>query len=225
MHIVVFWLWYNESMIFDHTSYAAQARLRGLGDAKYNGAYYYSKEIVENIIPRVDTWRNWVTMNVAGMCYDHSIVFIHNNLNPEETYRWLSHYYDLVLVCGIPETCEKVAKWGTPIYLPLSVDVDYVRQFKRKLRIGTAYAGRLSKRNENVPERIPSIGGMPRENMLKEMSEYKRIYAVGRTALEAKVLGAKVLPYDDRFPDVDRWKVLDNKDAAKILQKELDRLK
>lgn len=211
-------------MIFDHTSYAYQAKLSGLGEAKYNGAYYYSKEIVENIIPHVDTWRNWVTVNVPGMCYDHSIVFIHDNLRPEN-YHWLSHYQDLVLVCGVPETCEKVGKWGDAVYLPLSVDVEYVKQFKQRTRYGTAYAGREAKRSEAVPAAIPSISGLPREDLLREMAKYKYIYAVGRTAIEARCLGCKVLPYDDRFPDPKIWKVLDCKDAAKILQKELDRLK
>ena len=37
------------------------------GDQKYNGAYYYSKEIVSNIIPLVNTDRNWLTINVPGL--------------------------------------------------------------------------------------------------------------------------------------------------------------
>ena len=45
---------------------------------KFNGAYYYSKEIVENIIPHVRTNYNWVTINI-NKSLPHSIVFIHNN--------------------------------------------------------------------------------------------------------------------------------------------------
>ena len=54
------------------------------------------------------------------------------------------------------------------------------------------------------------------------MAEYEQIYAVGRTAIEAKILGCEVLPYDVRYPDPRMWKVIDNKDAAKLLQKKLD---
>ena len=64
---------------------------------------------------------------------------------------------------------------------------------------------------------------MPRERLLKKMAQYKKIYAVGRTAIEARALGCEILPYDPRFPDVDRWKVIDNLEAAKMLQEELDR--
>ena len=32
------------------------------GSGAYNGAYYYSKEIVENIIPNVETERPWDTL-------------------------------------------------------------------------------------------------------------------------------------------------------------------
>ena len=62
-------------------------------------------------------------------------------------------------------------------------------------------------------------GGMEHEELLKEMGKYKQVYAVGRTAIEAKILGCEVLPYDPRFPDPNVWVILDNKDAAMILQK------
>ena len=89
--------------------------------SRWNGAYYYSKEIVKNIIPRVHTTYNWVTIN-TNECADHSIVFIHNNLHPEH-YDYLEQYKDLILVVGVPETLPKVAHLGKAIYLPLSVDV------------------------------------------------------------------------------------------------------
>ena len=65
---------------------------------------------------------------------------------------------------------------------------------------------------------------MPRELLLDELAKYKKAYAVGRCALEAKALGCEILPYDDRFPDPSIWKVLDNKEAAKILQEKLDEI-
>jgi hypothetical protein len=59
---------------------------------------------------------------------------------------------------------------------------------------------------------------------LGELAKYKEVYAVGRVALEAKVLGAEILPYDDRFPDADFWEVRDNSEVVPILQKMLDEI-
>ena len=95
------------------------------GPGRWNGAFYYSQEIVNNIIPNVKTDRNWITINVPGVACDHSVVFIHNNKTPE-AYGWLSKYKDLVLVCGVPETCEKVSGLGKAVYLPLSIDTTFV---------------------------------------------------------------------------------------------------
>lgn len=213
-------------MIIDHTCKEYRDRWRLIEGNRYNGAFYYSKEIVKNIIPRVQTDRNWITVNIKGVGVDHAIVFIHNNLHPEH-YDWLAQYgfKDLVLVCGIPETCEKVAHLGTPVYLPLSIDVEYVKQFKTDKTKGAAFAGRRPKRkNIKLPKGIDCIEGIPREEFLKQLAQYETIYAVGRTAIEAKALGCKLKPYDPRFPKVSRWKVMDNKDAAKILQEKLDEI-
>lgn len=85
-------------MLIDHNHPLYLKRRALSGDNKWNGAYYYSKEIVDNIIPLVKTDRNWITVNVPDHGYDHSIVFIHNNLYPE-LYSWLSAHEDLILVC------------------------------------------------------------------------------------------------------------------------------
>lgn len=211
--------------VFDHKSKEYREKWEVLGSGRWNGAYYYSREIVENIIPRVKTDRNWVTVNVEGCAFDHSLVFIHNNLHPEH-YDWLQDYTDLVLVCGVPETCDKVAHLGKAIYLPLSVDVGYVKQFKLKERdLDKAFFGRRSKALACDFEPDVDIWyGMERRNMLQKMAHYKQVYAVGRCAIEAKILGAKVLPYDPRYPKPGLWKVLDNKTAAKKLQAMLDEI-
>ena len=211
-------------MIYDHTSKVYRAKWKLSGDDKFNGAYYYSQEIVANIIPEVKTDRNWVTINAPSQCEDHSIVFIHNNLDPG-LYDWMAAFNDLILVCGVESTCEKVKHLGTPIYLPLSIDVKEVEEHKvAKKTKKVAYVGRKMKRTFNLPEDIDFLEGMPRELLLDELAKYKKVYAVGRCALEAKVLGCEVLPYDDRFPDPSIWEVLDNKDAAKILQQKLDEI-
>ena len=213
-------------MIIDHTHPRYKIRWRNSEENRFNGAYYYSKEIVSNIIPRVETDRNWITLNIPGEGVEHSIVFIHNNLNPER-YAWLKQYgfKDLILVCGIPETCEKVAHLGTPIYLPLSIDTEYVMAFRRDQIKDAAYAGRLNKRSYGtLPTEIDYLHSMKREDLLRRMAQYQRIYAVGRTAIEAACLGCKIEPYDNRFPDPSIWKVIDNRTAAAMLQTKLDEI-
>lgn len=192
--------------------------------SQMNGALLYSEEIVKYFIPKIITDRNWVTIRKVPYCFDHSIVFIHNNLHPW-FYDYLKNYKDLILVCGIESTCDKVKHLGTPIYLPLSVPVKEILKFRTKKTKSSAYAGRKGKfASCNVPLSIPHLQDLTHEQLLTEMAKYRSIYAVGRTAIEAKVLGCKILPYDPRFPDPSIWEVLDTDDAIKILQKKLDEI-
>ena len=187
--------------------------------SRWNGAYYYSKEIVENIIPRIRTTYNWMTIN-TNEAADHTIVFVHNNLHPEH-YDFLKQYKDLILVVGVPETAPKVAYLGKTIYLPLSVDVEYVKQFQTEKDKGVCFVGRPNK-FDGTKATGDYIGGCPREELLKRLAHYKQAYAVGRCAIEAKILGCEVLPYDPRFPNPALWTIIDNAEAAAILQHELD---
>ena len=211
-------------MIIDHNHIFYKRKWALAGDARYNGAYYYSVEIVENIIPEIKTDRNWVTINVAGACKDHSIVFIHNNVDVSR-YEWLKNFKDLILVCGIPETCEKVKHLGKPVYLPLSIDLDLVQSFKVKKKTkDVCYAGRSEKKTDEIPAGTDLLENMERVQLLKAMAPYKQVYAVGRVALEAKALGAEVLPYDPIYPDPSIWTVYDNKEVIEILQKAIDEI-
>lgn len=212
------------SKIFNHDSYEYRNFARSNG-GKNNGAYWYSKEITDNIIPRVQTDRNWVTINVAGRCFDHSVVFIHNNLNPS-LYDWLKRYKDLVLVCGIETTRDTMQErfpMHQVIYLPLSVDVDYVKRFKRKKTKGACFAGRIEKKTDQVPKGCDVVANISRDELLERMAEYRTVYAVGRCAIEAKVLGCKIGIYDPRFPQ-DIWEIVDNSESAWILQRKLDKI-
>lgn len=208
----------------DHPAY--QTTWRAAKQERFNGAFYYAKEIERNIIPNVQTDRSWVLINCRPHAYSHSIVFIHNNLYPH-IYDWLRNcgYSDLVLICGIPETCRKVQHIGRTVYLPLSIDVQEVKQYRTEKTRSAAFVGRQPKRKGiSFPDGVDFIEGIPRAELLKKMAKYETVYAVGRTAIEAKVLGCKVEPYDPRFPDPDVWKVVDNRDAAKKLQEEIDKI-
>lgn len=217
--------------IYDHTKIQYQNRWQIAGKNKYNGAYYYSQEIVNNIIPNVETDRSWMTVNIPRVGADHAVVFVHNNLDTT-LYQWIKDTFnDVVMVCGVPETVEKIKAAGfeKAIYLPLSVDVKYVEQFKKdKKTKKIAFAGRPGKRsskyNVDLPDGIDYLEGMPRGELLRRMADYEKVYAVGRTAIEAKILGCEVLPYDPRYPDPDVWQIVDNSEAAAMLQVELDRI-
>ncbi|MBO7732317.1 MAG: hypothetical protein J6S67_07185 [Methanobrevibacter sp.] len=211
-------------MIISHESPIYQAQREKLGPSFHNGAYYYSVDIVKNIIPNVNTDRNWVTIMVNHECLDHSIYFLHNNLYTYK-YNFLKNFKDVIVVAGTPETAERCRSVGVAcIYLPLSIDVEHVKQFKAKRKTkDVCYAGRAFKiYSENVPDGVDKLCNMEHDDLLKEMGKYRQVYAVGRTAIEAKVLGCEVLPYDPRFPNPEIWEILDNKDAAKLLQEGLD---
>lgn len=191
---------------------------------RQNGAYVYSKEIVENIIPAVKTKRPWVTIYLGEFCVDHAIYFIHDNLRPER-YAFLKKYKDVIAVCGIMETVWKVQEYvDHAIYLPLSVDIDWVKRFVRNKDKIACYAGRKGKPGMDTldPTLVDMLCDMPRNVMLSEMGRYIFCFAVGRTAIEAAILGCRILPYDPRYPDPRVWQVLSNQEAADILQHKLD---
>lgn len=201
------------------------------GKGAHNGAYYYSKEIIENIIPHVDTNRPWDTLGMKfAHAGDHSIVFLHHNLNHDLTYRHLKKYKDLVYVCSVKQTYEwaKTQPNGHAIFLPLSIDTKYVKQFKVPKTKQACYAGnkwafKLPDLKKYIPEGVDyPPENLPREELLKFIAPYKECYAVGRTAIEAKCLGCTIKVCDSRYPDPKIWRVIDNYKAAILLQEKLD---
>lgn len=211
-------------IIIDHTHHRYRVRRENSGCNKHNGAYYYSREIVKNIIPNVKTDRSWITVNIPGAGTNHAILFVHNNLNADK-YEWIKTYgfKDVILVCGMPETCDKVAHLGMPIYLPLSIDTKYVEQFKTEKTKKVCYAGRKNKLTlGSIPKGIDILTSMKRDDLLRKLAMYEEVYCVGRVAIEAACLDCKVLPFDDRFPDPSIWQVVDNLEAARMLQDALD---
>lgn len=214
-------------MIVNHNEPECREARRKLGRHKYNGAYYYSQEICKNIIPNVQTDRNWLTMVAGEKGYDHSICFVHNNVTFEDTYAYTKKFKDVIYVVGLPDMVERAEKFGKTIYLPLSVDIEYVKQYKTEKTKDTAIIGRDSVKwfdLYDIPEGVDVVGLVPREQLLPEMAKYRNVYAIGRTAIEAKILGCKVLPFHPRLMDTSIWRVIDNLHAAKILQAELDKI-
>lgn len=221
-------------MIIDHTHPEYIKLRKKTGKGKYNGCYYYSKEIVENIIPRVDTWRSWNTVgkDIGGM-HNHMIVFLHDNSTPWN-YEWLHDYKDLVLVCSSQYTANSVKYSGHVILLPMSIDTEYVKQFRSEKTKDTCFVGNVWVKenirkvtyppNSAVPGKVDFFSGLKREKLLKKLAKYRRCFAIDRCAQEAKVLGCELLELDTRYSVDNVGQVLDNRDAAKILQKELDKI-
>ena len=211
-------------MIIDHNHPEYKKRRTKQGMGKFNGAYYYSRDIVKYIIPKVKTDRNWVTVRLEDVPVpNHSIVFIHNNRNPNY-YEYLKKANDLILVCGVPETCEYVKFFGKAVYLPLSVDIKSIEKYKKEPTKEMAFAGRRLKINNRVPSKCDILTDMPQNKLIEKMADYKKVYAVGRTAIQAKILGCEIGVYDTKYPDPSLWHPLDCSKAALILQHLIDEI-
>ena len=208
-------------MIFSHESSEYRDNVKN----KNHGAFFYSEEICKYFIPNIETDRNWVTVGYEGKCFDHSIVFAHSNLYPY-IYEYLDPFDDLVLVCSWYQQIDAVKQWGKPVFLPMSVDVEYVEQFKREKDRDICFAGRMEKCTDELrfTPGLDFIAEVDRVTFLTELARYRRVYAIDRVAIEAKILGCEVLPYDRRFPDPDFWQVIDSRDAARMLQGILDEI-
>ena len=193
-----------------------------------NGAYYYSKELLENVVPYIKTDRDWVLINVWKQCYDRAIVFIHNNKNPERYY-WLADYKDLILVCSQPKTLKIMIEMFPKfhcILTPLSIDVEYVKKFKAKRKTkDTAYFGRQEKCPARILEdkTIDKLFSTNREQLLREVSKYRNVYAIGRCALECLCLGCKVMNHEGEYENM-KFVLVDNKEIIPELQRLLNEI-
>lgn len=197
--------------------------------ARNNGALYYAREIEKNIIPRVKTDREWNTVgrDLDGM-HDGMIVFLHDNNTPWH-YEWLKKYKNLVLICSSRYTADSVKYSGHVVFLPMSIDTEYVKRFlARKTRDICFVGNSWVKKNLRIKidKNVDCLTGMPREELLEKLARFQYAYAIDRCALEAKALHCKLLPTPTRYGcDVDYdWdsKVLDNREAARILQDKLN---
>ena len=203
-----------------------------LKHGKNNGAYFYAKEIEKNIIPLVKTDRPWDLLGKRSTgSFDNAIVFLHNNAEHEKIYgSWLGKYYkNQLFVANQKSTYNYVKGKGLPvIYLPVSVDFEYLRPFKTKKTKKACYVGnrwhwRLKDIEKYVPKDVDyAPDDLERDDLLRFMAQYEECYAIARCAVEAKFLGCKVLKCASDLEPSD-FPMLDNRDAAIILQKELDK--
>lgn len=220
-------------LIIDHThpEYEAIRSYANKFRGKYNGCWYYSQEIVKNIIPNVKTKRGWNTVGreLTGM-QDGMIVFLHDNATTWN-YGWLKKYKDLVLVCSSEFTRNSVIYSGHTVLLPMSIDTEYVKQFKVKRKTKeTCFVGNWWVREQmtipsaSITGKVDFLSNLPREKLLKEVAKYKRAYAIDRCAMECLTLGCELLPLPTRYHCDNVGKVVDNREVAEMLQKELDKL-
>ena len=214
-------------MIIDH-NHPGYLEIRNKSKkGKNNGCWYYSNEIVDNIIPNVKTWRGWNTVGreLDGM-EDHMIVFLHDNAYPWN-YDWLKNYKDLVLVCSSKYTRDSVIYFGHTILLPMSVDTEYVKKFRTKKTKDTCFVGNewvKDNTSTKIPKDVVYLRNMPREKLLAELAKFRNAFCIDRCAIEAAVLGCNLLEIETAYSCDNVGSILDNRDAAKILQKELDKL-
>lgn len=177
------------------------------------GAYFYAKEIEENILPALGELDITVVTTGAVLFRaheipDYSVVVCHDNRRPIHKYETLLGK-NILWICSKPSTVEKMQNHGEgAVYIPLSIDTEYVKQFKTEKTGEIAYVGNAwsfkRKYLSLLPKDIVQLNGMEREDLLREMAKYKRVIAEGRCLMEAQVLGAvgEVPQYEDGIESV-----------------------
>lgn len=199
---------------------------------KFNGAYYYALEIEKIIIPLVKTDRPWDLLGKYSTgSFDNAIVFLHNNVNHEAIYgSWIGKgFKNQIFVANQKITYDYVKSKNLPcIFLPLSIDISDVQKYKTEKTKEACYVGNQWKwRSEDIKKYVPknvdfAPQDLEREELLKFMAPYKKCYAISRCALEAKALGCEVLKCHS-YLDPDDFPLIDSREAAKMLQTELDK--
>ena len=111
----------------------------------------------------------------------------------------------------------------------MSIDTEYVKQFRVKKKTkDTCFVGnwwvreQMTNPSALVADKVDFLSNIPREKLLKEVAKYKKAYAIDRCAMECKVLGVELLKLDTRYHCENVGNVVDNRDAAKMLQQILN---
>lgn len=192
-----------------------------------NGAYWYSKEIEDIILPELDS--DAVVVTVAASLYgpndipSGSVIVCHDNRYTEQSYG--NHFGNNHLwICSKESTVKTLKGYGeNAVYVPLSIDTRYVKKFITDKTKDTAYVGNpwgfKKEYLESLPPNIKQLGGMERDVLLRKMAEYKNVIAEGRCLMEAQVLGAKTSVPEYKEHEAVFVKALDSLAAVKHWQK------
>lgn len=214
-------------IIQDHNTEEYKQRYDSITTGKHNGAYYYSKEIIENFIPNIITDYNWQTI-YHNKAPEHCIVFVHSN-NNLALYNYLLQYDDVILVCSTKHSQEQLLLKGHKqvIYVPLSIDVEYLSKFKSETKRGTIACGNVwaftaVTKTYFIQNKIPHYHDLERDELLTKMGNTKTVYAIGRCAMEAIYLGANVIQPDKEYPVEKYDTYYTQTDAIRIMQEQLD---
>ena len=218
-------------VIISHNSPNYVRKWEALEEGKYNGEYYYSQDIEKYIAPELKTNRPINTIGIKSCGgRDHMIIFAHNYLYPER-YSWLLNYSDVIIVSSDSKAEKILERYGKIIHLPLSVPVDEIKKHcvKKKTQEACYYGNPWKFKQREIAELVPPevhrFAEMPREKAWDIIAQYKYCYANGLCAEEAQVLGCKLKMSRYRYPDPEKaFPVLDCKDAAKMLQNELNKI-
>lgn len=170
------------------------------GVRKNNGSYYYSKEVEQIILPHLSDLPV-VIVTAGAVLYNTrdiprgSVIICHDNRTTKDSY---GKFFgkNMLWVCSKQSTVDTLSSYGErAVYVPLSIDTQYVAQFKRQRRknatafVGNAWAFK-DKYIASLPDDVVILNDMERGQLLKEMAKYKHVIAEGRCLMEAQVLGA-----------------------------------
>jgi len=177
------------------------------GIKRNNGSYWYARELEDIILPEVDLHLFIVTAGASLYkpyeVPDGAAIVCHDNRTSKKSYgRFFNK--NILWVCSKHSTVENMQSYGErAAYVPLSIDTQYVKQFKRKKTKDIAYVGNAwaFKKDylDSLPKDVVQLSDLERDALLREMAKYKRVIAEGRCLMEAQVLGAKgeVPKYND----------------------------
>ena len=213
----------------NHPQYVARRNALPPTD-RFNGAYYYSKDLENLVCPLLETKR---PINLLGMksCggVDGMIVFVHQYVDVARNYAWLKQFNNLIIVSSDHRADRILRHLGKVVHLPLSVDTVEIAKHRVERKdqyacyYGNPWGFKRQEIHELVPPEVHRFGTMPREKAWDVIAHYQYCYAIGLCALEAQQLGCKLRQSRYRYPNPARsFPVLDCRDAAKMLQKALD---
>lgn len=204
-------------------------------EGRNNGSYWYSSEIEEIILPKISA--DVFVVTAGAVLYqrhevpDGAVMVCHDNRTTNNSY---GKFFgkNILWVCSKHSTVKTLEEYGEKaVYIPLSIDTTYVAQYQKKRHtkdiafVGNSW-GFKKRYLDSLPKDIAQISDLEREDLLKEMSKYKRVICEGRVYLEATVLGCQpeIPKYEDttaEVPEMFDGRPLDSRNAIPLWQEVL----